>query len=176
MALSQRFSDVTCDVVHTSSLKVEQSYPIVKAERVKIGYGETVLLSIRDPLNLSVRDLSPALLKVFLPKRYAAVFTDADISSINDEQIHWNLIYRGLCDKTIIHILAIDKLCFYFQMSIIRPKMEQAVVRMQIETLRAVFKGWDLDMKFEIIASAPWAEPLGLCGLTPEKEYPVMKL
>jgi len=73
MALSQRFSDVSCDVVHTSTLKVDQSYPIVKAERVKTRYGETVLLSIRDPQNLSVRDLSPALLKVFLPTRYATV-------------------------------------------------------------------------------------------------------
>ena len=100
MALSQRFSDVTCDVVHISSLKVEQTYPIVKAERVKTRYGETVLLSTRDSQSLSVKDLTTALLKVFLPKRYAAVITDADISSINDEQICWNLIYRGLCEKT----------------------------------------------------------------------------
>jgi len=88
MSLSQRFSDVTCGVVHISSLKVDQKYPIVKAERVKTRYGETVLLSIRDPLPLSVRDLAPALLKVFSPKRYAAVFTDPDITSINDKQIH----------------------------------------------------------------------------------------
>jgi len=47
---------------------------------------------------------------------------------------------------------------------------------MQIETIRAIFGGWDLDLKFKIIASAPWAEPLGLCGLTPEKAYPVTKL
>ena len=98
---------MTCDV-HISSLKMEKTYPIVKAERVKTRYGETVLLSIRDPQSLSVRDLTPALLKVFLPKRYAAVFTDADISSINDEQINWNLIYRGLCEKTNTHVLAIE--------------------------------------------------------------------
>jgi len=108
MALSQRFSDVTCDVVHISSLKVEQLYPIVKAETVKTRYGETVLLIIRDPQNLSVRNLSPALLKVFLPKRYATVITDADITSINDEQIHWNLISRGLCEKTNTYVLAIE--------------------------------------------------------------------
>jgi len=35
MALSQRFSDVTCDVVHIRSLKVEQTHPIVNAEMVK---------------------------------------------------------------------------------------------------------------------------------------------
>ena len=108
MALSQRFSDVTCDVVHISSLKVEQTYPIVKTEKVKTRNGDTVFLSIRDPLTLSVRDLSPSILKVFLPKRYAAVFTEADISSINDEQIHWNLIYRGLREKANTHILAIE--------------------------------------------------------------------
>jgi len=71
-----------------------------KAERVKTLYEETVLLSIRDPQNLSVRDLTPALLKVFLLKRYATVITDADISSINDELMHWNLISKGVCETT----------------------------------------------------------------------------
>ena len=111
MALSQRFSDVSCDVVHTSTLKVDQSYPIVKAERVKTRYGETVLLSIRDPQNLSVRYLSPALLKVFLPKRYATVITDADISSINDELMHWNLISKGVCERTNTYVLQLNR-CF----------------------------------------------------------------
>jgi len=108
MALSQRFSDVSCDVVHISTLKVDQSYPIVKAERVKTRYGETVLLSIRDPQNLSVRDLAPALMKVFLPKRYATVITDADITSINEEQIRWNLISKGVCERTNTYVLAIE--------------------------------------------------------------------
>ena len=107
MALSQRFSDVSCDV-HISTLKVDQSYPIVKAEKVKTRYGETVLLSIRDPQNLSVRDLSPALLKVFLPKRYSTVITDADITAINDEQIRWNLISKGVCERTNTYVLAIE--------------------------------------------------------------------
>ena len=108
MALSQIFNDVTCDVVHVSSLKIKQSYPIIKAERVKTRYGDIVLLSIRDPQNLSVKDITPALMKVLLPKRYAAVITDADISSINDEQIHWNLIDRGLCEKTKTYVLATE--------------------------------------------------------------------
>jgi len=107
MALSQRFSDVSCDV-HISTLKVNLSYPIVKAERVKTRYGETVLLSIRDPQNLSVRDLTPALLKVFLPKRYATVITDADISSINDELMHWNLTSKGVCERPNTYVLAIE--------------------------------------------------------------------
>ena len=108
MALSQRFSDVTCAIVHVSSLKVDQKYLIVRAERVHIRYGETVLLSIRNLLGRSVRDLTPQLLKVFLPKLYAAVFQDGDITSINDGQIEWNLIYKGLCDETNTHKLAVE--------------------------------------------------------------------
>ena len=99
---------MTCVVVHVCSLKFEQKYTIVKAERVKTRYGETVLLSIKYPQNQSAKDLTPALLKVFIPKSYATVITDADISSINDEQIHWNLIYRGLCEKTRTYVLAIE--------------------------------------------------------------------
>ena len=33
-----------------------------------------------------------------------------------------------------------------------------------------------MDIKFKIIASVPWAEPLGMCGLEPEKEYPLIKI
>ena len=75
---------------------------------MKTRCGETLLLSIRDLQNLSVRDLSPALLKVFLRKRYATVITDADISSINDEQIRWNLISKGVCERTNTYVLEMD--------------------------------------------------------------------
>ena len=34
----------------------------------------------------------------------------------------------------------------------------------------------DLAAKFEIIASAPRAKPLGLCGLSPEVDYPIVKI
>jgi len=37
---------------------MDQKYPIVKAERVQTRYGETILLSNRDLLNPSVRDLT----------------------------------------------------------------------------------------------------------------------
>ena len=54
--------------------------------------------------------------------------------------------------------------------------MDQAVARMQIETIRALTKGWDLDIKFKNIVSAPWAEPLVLCGLIPEKDISSYKV
>jgi len=46
MALSQSFSDATCDIVQF--LGGGQKNPVVNAERVRTRYGETVLLSIRD--------------------------------------------------------------------------------------------------------------------------------
>ena len=101
MALSQRFSDVKCDV-NVSSLKVDQTYPIAKVERVKTRYEETILLSFRDP------QVTPPLLKVFLPKSYTAAFVDDNITSINGGQIMWNLVYTGLCERTNTHILTIE--------------------------------------------------------------------
>jgi len=47
-------------------------------------------------------------------------------------------------------------------MSIIQ-HMVHLVVRIQIEIMRAITWGWDLDVKVKIIASAPWAETLGFC-------------
>jgi len=44
-----------------------------------------------------------------------------------------------------------------------------------MSSIRAYILNWDLATKFRIVASAPWAEPLGMYGLTPEKEYPVLK-
>ena len=55
-------------------------------------------------------------------------------------------------------------------------QMDLAVARIQIETIRAIILGWDPDVKFKIIASAPWAENLGFCGLVPEKAYPTSKI
>ena len=50
-----------------------------------------------------------------------------------------------------------------------------AKARIQMSSIRAYILNWDLATKFRIVASAPWAEPLGLCGLTPEEEYPIIK-
>ena len=135
-------------------------------------------MSIRDPQSLSVRDLTPALLKVFLSKRYAAIFTDADISSIDDEQIRWNLIYRELSEKTNTHVLAIEYFFFVFrfQMSIMRPKLKKDAKRNHNETIRAKNEKWNLNRKFRIISSSFRAEALGLCGLEPEKEYPLIEI
>jgi hypothetical protein len=35
---------------------------------------------------------------------------------------------------------------------------------------------WSLADKFRLVASAPWAEPLGLCSLAPEVDYDIFKI
>jgi hypothetical protein len=42
-------------------------------------------------------------------KRYGSVFSDADIEDINIEKVSLHLVYKGICDKTILHILTIEK-------------------------------------------------------------------
>ena len=69
-------NDVTYNIVHVNSLTVDKNDPMVKAERVRTKYGETILLSIRDS--------AQQLFKLFLPKRYGMVFKDEDITSINE--------------------------------------------------------------------------------------------
>jgi hypothetical protein len=44
-----------------------------------------------------------------MPKRYGSTFSDADIEDINTEKVSLHLVYKGICDKTILHILTIEK-------------------------------------------------------------------
>jgi len=61
-------------------------------------------------------------------------------------------------------------------MSIMRPKLEKDEKRIQSEIKRAKEENCNLDKKFRIISSLLRAQPLGLCGLAPEKEYPVIEI
>jgi hypothetical protein len=101
MELAKKFRDTTtCRIIHISEMEVERKYPIVRAERVYTRYGETVLLSLRNPQNL--------LMKSFLSKRYAAHFTGENIKTINEEQIKRHLNYKGRCVKSNSHLLDIE--------------------------------------------------------------------
>jgi hypothetical protein len=102
MDLDRKFQDVTSgNSVKISSLEVDRKYPITSAQRIVTKFGPTVLLSIRDTPFHTV--------KAFMPKRYGSVFSDADIQDINNEKVSLHLVYKGICDKTILHILAIEK-------------------------------------------------------------------
>jgi hypothetical protein len=97
MELSKKFNVATSStVVRIEKFDVDKKYPIVRAERTTTRFGETILLSIQDSSSSSV------IFKVFLPKRYASVFSDEDINSINTGKESLNLIYKGTCEKNKI--------------------------------------------------------------------------
>jgi len=47
-------------------------------------------------------------MKVFLPKRYAQVFKEEDVSSINSGSSELCLVYKGQCKDSNTLILAIE--------------------------------------------------------------------
>jgi hypothetical protein len=64
---------------------MDSPYPIERAEKIQTRYGETVII------------------------------LDADIEDINSEKVSLHLVYKGICDKTILHILTIEKqMTLYF--------------------------------------------------------------
>jgi len=105
MDLAKKFEDATaspsCASVNISSLILNRQYPIVRAKRVTSKFGSTVLLSIRDT--------DEQLIQIFLPKRYASVVSDDDISKINSRTKYINLVYKDICEKTRSYLLAIDE-------------------------------------------------------------------
>jgi len=63
-----------------SSFEVDRKYPITHAKRIVTKFGPTVLMSIRDTPFYTV--------KVFMPKRYGSVFSDADV----EDYKHWKSV------------------------------------------------------------------------------------
>jgi hypothetical protein len=83
MNLGQKFSLATaCQTVSVGTLVEHQPYKITQAERTTTQFGPTVALLLI--LNLQ----AAAPLKVFLPRRYASQFTDADVTAINEGRVN----------------------------------------------------------------------------------------
>jgi hypothetical protein len=100
--LDRKFQEVTCgNTVKISFLEVDRNNTITRPENIVTKFGPTALLN--------VRDTSFNTVKVFIPKRYGSVFSDADIEDINTEKVSLHLVYKGICDKILLHILAIEK-------------------------------------------------------------------
>jgi hypothetical protein len=98
LATKFRMASVVQTIAITS-LSTDISYPIERAEQVQTRYGETLLLTIQETPNTFV--------KVFLPKRYGAVFTEDDIKAINEKTVCLALRYRGICPTSNSAILEI---------------------------------------------------------------------
>jgi hypothetical protein len=67
MDLTRKFEEATSNnTVRISALEIDRKYPPRGAQHIVTKYGSTVLLSIKDKSNDTI--------KVFLPKRYSSVF------------------------------------------------------------------------------------------------------
>ena len=88
MDLVQRFGLARCErSIRMAELKINKSYTIVKAQRSNTKFGPTILISIKDDSDRSVRG--------FLPKRYTSLFNYINIQIYNDGEIKLNMIYHG---------------------------------------------------------------------------------
>jgi len=102
MELHAKFHRVSAIVtVKIRELVVDTKYPILTAERVMTHLCQTILLTLRNQTTY--------ILKVFLPKRYARVITDTDITFVNTNPEYYCLIYRGF-DELSRYILDIGVL------------------------------------------------------------------
>ena len=79
MDLSMKFKMTSsCQTIKIPSLKIDRSYNIERAEKVRTKYGEAVLLTLQDSPLTSV--------KIFLPRRYGELFTEEDFQPINEKK------------------------------------------------------------------------------------------
>jgi hypothetical protein len=102
MDLAKKFKVATSTaVMRIDKLEVDKKYSIVRAERANSRFGETILLCFQD-------SSSSVIFKVFLPRRYASVFSYVDINSINTGNGSLNLVYKGTYEKTKSYILEIE--------------------------------------------------------------------
>ena len=81
-------------------LEINKLYPIVRAKKITIKYGPTVLLSIRDS--------EASMVQIFLPKRYCAVISGDGMYKIYSNAVSLNLVYKGICETSKSYLLAIE--------------------------------------------------------------------
>src|SRR5215510_14336250 len=101
MNLSAKFVMTNASrIVPLRSLEVNVPYTIMHAERAVTRFGATIALTITK---------SPSdVVKVYLPRRYASLFSEGDIEDLNAQRaLSQILVYQGLCEKTKAHLLEI---------------------------------------------------------------------
>jgi len=91
----------TSTTVALSTLDVDRPYRLLRVEKTVTRFGQAMLMTIfTTPQSVA---------KVFLPKRYISLVSDADISSINDGELALSLVYKGTCPRTGSYILEMCK-------------------------------------------------------------------
>jgi hypothetical protein len=69
----------SCPVIKITSLKMNSSYPIERAEKLQTRFGEAIVLTLQK---------SPfTFVNLFVPRRYGALFTENDLNSINEKSV-----------------------------------------------------------------------------------------
>ena len=87
MALSTHFQALASgNIVRLDTLEIDRGYPVTFARRLTTQYGPTILLTLQK---------EEENVKVYMPKRYAELFTDADLEDINNSVKQYKLIFRG---------------------------------------------------------------------------------
>jgi hypothetical protein len=101
MEVAEKFLEATtCRSVSVGSLEVDRKYPVISARCSDTKYVATVLMTIRG---------SPShTIKVFLPKHYGAVITDANLEIINSQEHPLNLIFKRKCINANSYAFAIE--------------------------------------------------------------------
>jgi len=91
----------SCQQIKIRALKPDTPYPIEGVERDQTKYGETILATLQ-------AESPQTFLKVFLPRRYGVLFSDEDLSHINDKTVSLSLKYLGTHASTNSYILEIE--------------------------------------------------------------------
>ena len=77
MNLCQHFNDpASGQIVHTHTLDMDRTYPVLFARRFTTQFEPTFLLTLQAEENMDI--------KFYLPRRYAEGFDDQDIEDINE--------------------------------------------------------------------------------------------
>jgi hypothetical protein len=89
-----------CPTVKISALRTDCSYPIERAEKLQTRFGETVLFTLQE---------SPqSYVKVFLPRCYGVLFTEADPQAVNEKSLSLSIRYRVTCPASNSFISEIE--------------------------------------------------------------------
>jgi phosphatidylethanolamine-binding protein (PEBP) family uncharacterized protein len=102
MDLSTRFEEASTSspTVSVGSLTLGKKYPILYAKRMSSKYGSTVLLTLQTSDSAGVQ--------TFLPKRYADVVSDDDITKIRNKDVSLHLVFKGVCETTKAFVLTVE--------------------------------------------------------------------
>ena len=91
----------SCEQIKIGAVKQITPYPMERAERVQTKYGETLLATLR-------AESLQTFLNVFLPRRYAVLFSDEELRCINEKTLSLSLKYLGTHASTNSYILEIE--------------------------------------------------------------------